>query len=255
MDIATIIGMAGTLGCIAFAVLIGGSVGMFINVPSILIVFGGTVAVTIMKYPMAHSTNAVSIGLKSLFLRPEAEVDLINKGIELLKICRKDGVLGLENEKVDNPYLQKGIQLVVDGHDPGYVRRILSNEMKLMIERHELGQHLYKGIGDAAPAMGMIGTLIGLVQMMSNMSDPKSIGPAMAVALLTTLYGAILANALALPIADKLEIRSKEEKRKKALILEIVNAMSEGQSPAILEEMLVTFLPATVRSKLFPEQR
>ncbi len=135
----------------------------------------------------------------------------------------------------------------VDGHEPDVVKKALITEMNETLNRHSLGQQIFKAMGDAAPAMGMIGTLVGLVQMLSNMSDPKSIGPAMAVALLTTLYGAMLANMFALPIADKLSLRSSEEQMNKNIIIESVLGIQEGQNPKILGEILKNFLPASKR--------
>ena len=249
MDLATIIGMAGTLGCIMFAVLIGGGALMFINVPSILIVFGGTIAVTVLKYPLKHSLSAVKIALNTLFIKAEATSDLIETSLELANIARREGVLGLEGKEISNKFMSKGVQLVVDGHPEDYVRRILETEIGKTIERHERGQHIFSGAGDSAPAMGMIGTLIGLVQMMSNMSDPSSIGPAMAVALLTTLYGAVIANAICLPLADKLAIRSAEESMHKELIIEAVRGIQAGESPQALYEMLVMYLPGSERKE------
>lgn len=155
--------------------------------------------------------------------------------------------MALEQQEIDNQFLFKGIQLCVDGHPPELVRRMLSKDISLTIQRHERGQKIFKALGAVAPAMGMIGTLIGLVQMLANMDDPKSIGPAMAVALLTTLYGAIIANAFALPIADKLLLRSEEEKNNRTLILETISGIQEGMNPRVLEEMLKTFLPESER--------
>lgn len=247
MDLATLIGLIGTSGCIVFAVMIGGSFGMFINVPSILIVFGGTLMATFIKFPASHTLSAFKIALKAFFHKSESQTDLIKKGIELANIARKEGLLGLENIEITNEFLSKGIQLAVDGNDPQFVRKLLSTDINQAIERHDLGKKIFSGMGETAPAMGMIGTLIGLVQMMSNMSDPNSIGPAMAVALLTTLYGAIIANAAALPIAEKLSNRSNEERINKELILETVSGIQHGMSPTVLEELLKAFLPGNQR--------
>jgi len=250
VDIATLVGLGAAFGCIFFAIAIGGSALVFINVPSLIIVVGGTIGVTFIKYPLAHTLNAVKIAFKTFFHKPETQVELIQLGIELATIARRDGLLGLEGIEVQNEFLAKGIQLAVDGHDEEYVARILATEINQQIDRHERGQHLFKGMGDSAPAMGMIGTLIGLVQMLSNMEDPKSIGPAMAVALLTTLYGAVMANCAALPISDKLSHRSKEEKNNRMLILEAVSGVQKGMSPKVLEEMLLVYLPVTERKNI-----
>ena len=148
---------------------------------------------------------------------------------------------------MSNPFLQRGVQLLVDGNEGEVVKQVLANDIDQMIERHEAGESIFRGMGDVAPAMGMIGTLVGLVQMLSNMSDPKSIGPAMAVALLTTLYGAVIANAFALPLADKLASRSNEERILKSLILESVNSIQTGMNPRIMQELLSGYLPSNKR--------
>ena len=144
--------------------------------------------------------------------------------------------------------MKSAVNLVVDGHDPEVVKGILNKDMNLTVKRHKDGQAIFKAIGDVGPAMGMIGTLIGLVQMLTVMDDPKSIGPAMAVALLTTLYGAILANMFALPIADKLALRSTEERMAKSLIIDAVMGIQEGQNPRVIEDMLKNYLPKSRRA-------
>ena len=156
-------------------------------------------------------------------------------------------MLGLEQVEIENEFLKRGVQHVVDGNDPAFVRKMLSTDISRTIERHEEGQSIFKSIGDVAPAMGMIGTLIGLVQMMANMDDPKALGPAMAVALLTTLYGAVIANVFALPIADKLALRSKQERLTKDLTLEGISAIQEGLNPRVVEDLLKTYLPGNQR--------
>ncbi|HDZ16174.1 MAG TPA: flagellar motor protein PomA, partial [Methylophaga aminisulfidivorans] len=153
----------------------------------------------------------------------------------------------LEKQEIANPVLEKGVRMLVDGHEPGVVKKALTTEMNETVNRHSVGQQIFKAMGDAGPAMGMIGTLVGLVQMLSNMSDPKSIGPAMAVALLTTLYGAMLANMFALPVSDKLALRSGEELMNKNIIIEGVMGIQEGQNPKVLGEILQNFLPASKR--------
>ena len=156
-------------------------------------------------------------------------------------------MLGLEQVEIENEFLKRGVMLIVDGNDENFVRKMLSNDINLTIERHEEGQGIFKSIGDVAPAMGMIGTLIGLVQMMANMDDPKALGPAMAVALLTTLYGAVVANVFALPIADKLALRSKQERTTRSLILEGISAIQAGLNPRVVEDLLKTYLPGRQR--------
>lgn len=247
MDLATLIGLLGAFGIIITAIITGGSAIIFVNIPSLLIVGGGTLFAVLMKFPMGHFFGAFKVAMKAFFSKPESPAKLIEEGVSLANIARKEGVLGLEGQDISNEFLQRGIQLCVDGHEPDFVRTMLGKDINLTIERHERGQAIFKAIGDMAPAMGMIGTLIGLVQMLSAMDDPKSIGPAMAVALLTTLYGAVIANAFALPIADKLAHRSQEERLNKSLILETISSIQEGLNPRVMEELLKTYLPASQR--------
>jgi chemotaxis protein MotA len=247
MDLATLIGLVGTLGAIVTAIMMGGSFGMFVNGPSIMIVVGGTLTVVLMKYPLSVAAHALKAAAKVFLHKNQTPRELIEKCVELSNIARKEGVLGLEQVEIENEFLKRGVMLVVDGSDPEFVRKMLSNDINATIERHEEGQSIFKSIADVAPAMGMIGTLIGLVQMMSNMSDPKALGPAMAVALLTTLYGAVIANAIALPITDKLALRSKHERITKSLILEGIAAIQAGLNPRVVEDLLKTYLPVNQR--------
>jgi len=243
MDLATLIGFLGAMGAIVVSIMLGGDFGMFINIPGLMIVAGGTLMVTLMKFPLSYTLGAFGVAMKAFIHKAQKPEEIIEQSVELANIARKEGLLGLEQVEVQNPFLKKGIELLVDGHDAEFVRKMLSKDINLTIERNEDGVAIFKSIGDIAPAMGMIGTLIGLVQMMSNMDDPKALGPAMAVALLTTFYGAVIANAFALPIADKLAIRSKEERINKSMILEGVSAIQEGVNPRVIEGMLRTYLP------------
>jgi chemotaxis protein MotA len=247
MDLATLLGLLGALGIIVVAILMGGDMGVFINMPSMMIVVVGTLFAVLIKFSLGQCFGAFKVAMQAFFNKTDDQAKLIEEGVNLANIARKEGVLGLEGQEMDNAFLKKGIGFCVDGHEPEFVRRMLSKDINLTIERHEIGQAIFKSIGDMAPAMGMIGTLIGLVQMLSAMDDPKSIGPAMAVALLTTLYGAVIANAFALPLSDKLANRSQEERLNKALILEIISSIQEGLNPRVLEELLKTYLPASKR--------
>lgn len=243
MDLATLIGIVGAIGAIFAAIMMGGEMSMFINAPGLMIVVAGTMAVTLIKFPLALTLSAFGIALKAFIHKTQQPSKIIEQSVELANVARKEGLLGLENVEVENEFLRDGIQLVVDGNDPALVQKILSKNISLAIERNETGLNIFKAIGDVAPAMGMIGTLIGLVQMMSNMSDPKAIGPAMAVALLTTFYGAVIATTIALPIADKLAHRSNEERINKSMILESINAIQEGLNPRMIEGLLNAYLP------------
>ncbi len=189
----------------------------------------------------------MGIAVKAFFNRAESPNKLIDLTVEMAGTARKGGLLALEEKETGNPFFQIGIQMMVDGHEPDVVRQMMSSELELTIQRHDQGQKIFRAVADVAPAMGMIGTLIGLVQMLSNMDDPKSIGPAMAVALLTTLYGAVIANIFASPIAEKLGLRSKEEYLIKSMIIDGVNGIQEGRNPRVIEGMLQTYLPGSQR--------
>ena len=158
--------------------------------------------------------------------------------VDLSDLARKSGFLALEEVDIDNPFMKKGVDLLVDGYDSKTIKQLLNKDIGLTNERHNQGINIFSSLGDVAPAMGMIGTLVGLVAMLSNMDDPKSIGPAMAVALLTTLYGSMLSNMVALPIADKLTLRKEQESLNRRLIVDGLLGIQEGQNPRLLESLL-----------------
>ena len=247
MDLATVIGMVGAFAIICMAIILGGDFILFINIPSLLVVAGGTIFVTFVRFPMGDVFNAFKVAANAFFNRTENPESLIDVAVDMAGLVRKEGLLSLESQEVNDGFFQKGLSLCVDGHPPEFVRKLLTQDMTLNVTRHENGQKVWTAIGDAAPAMGMIGTLIGLVQMLANMEDPESIGPAMAVALLTTLYGALIANLVAIPIAEKLELRSGQEKLNKTLIIETVSGIQEGVNPRVMDESLQTFLPTSKR--------
>lgn len=247
MDLATLIGLVGAIGAIMTAIFMGGDIDIFVNTPGLMIVCAGTMTVVLMKYPLSVAAHAMKAAAKAFLDKRLTPDELIEKCVELSSIARKEGVLGLEQVEIENEFLKRGVQLVVDGNDAEFIRKMMSTDINQTIERHEEGQSIFKSIGDVAPAMGMIGTLIGLVQMMANMDDPKALGPAMAVALLTTLYGAVIANVFAIPIADKLALRSKHERMTRHLIVEGISAIQEGLNPRVVEDLLKIYLPGSKR--------
>ncbi len=249
MDLATLIGLIGAFGVIFASIFMGGSVSTFINGPSMTVVFAGTFMVTMMKFSLGQFLRAASIAMKAFMFKLATPQELIDKSVELAKAARQGGILALEEAEIDDEFMKNGVNMLIDGHQPEVVREMLIKDMQLTLQRHEEGQNIFKAIGDVGPAMGMIGTLIGLVQMLSAMDDPKQIGPAMAVALLTTLYGAILANMFALPVADKLALRSGEEKDRKKLIIDALLSIQEGQNPRVIGSMLEAYLPKSARTK------
>lgn len=250
MDPATLIGLFGALGVIALAIIIGGEASIFFNAPSLLIVVGGTSMAVLIKFSVLQFLRAFKVAGRAFRFRSDDPLELIDQTVLLAQAARKDGLLALESYQVDNPFLRQGIQLVVDGHEPALVKKVLGQEIDLSIQRAEEGEHVFRAIGDVAPAMGMIGTLIGLVQMLSHMDDPQRIGPAMAIALLTTLYGAVIANAVAIPIADKLANRNAEERLNRTLIVEGLLSIQEGLNPRVIGELLKTYLPSKRRESI-----
>jgi chemotaxis protein MotA len=239
--------MVGAIGVVLAAILTGGSAPIFINVPSILIVIGGTLLVVMIKFSMTQFFGAFKVALTAFSNKTVEPDELIQKIVELANIARKEGMLALESQEIDNEFLNQGIQMLIDGNSREVVDALLNKDLKATIDRHTWGAKVFSATGDVAPAMGMIGTLIGLVQMLSNMSDPKSIGPAMAVALLTTLYGAVIANMIANPLSDKLTLRKANEQRVRSMCIDGVLAIQEGQNPRIIESMLKVYLDPAKR--------
>ena len=251
MDIATIIGIVVAFGLVLFA--IGDAVTGFIDINSVAIVVGGTVGVFLVAYPMANAIGVIKIILKTILNKPADGSAVTAELVELAQIVRKDGILALESKvgDVGHPFMAKGLQMAIDGQEPSEIEDILYMEMDKIGERHLRGADMMTALGTFAPSMGMIGTLVGLVLMLSNMSDPSSIGPSMAVALLTTFYGALMANIIFLPMAAKLKTRSKEELLVHEIILAGIQSLVAGENPRVMEQKLHGFLPPTKRTSSF----
>lgn len=250
MDIGTLIGLLAGFGLVVGSIMFGGgAIGGFIDVPSILVVVGGTVAVTLIMFPMGVVIGSIKVGLKTIKAKPHDYPALIEQIVSMAEKARKESLVALEKVPVDDPFIKKGVQLVADGTEENLVRSVLETEVAFMQRRHAQGQGVFKGMGTMAPAMGMIGTLIGLVKMLQNLSDPGSIGPAMAVALLTTFYGAIMANIAFLPMAKKLEERSGEEALYMEIATEGIISILHGEHPSIVKEKLYAFLAPAMRGE------
>ncbi|SNC60309.1 chemotaxis protein MotA [Marinobacter sp. es.048] len=250
MDLATLIGLAGAIILIASAVILGVSPAVFINPASLLIVVGGTMFVVLAKFSVSQFLGAFKAAARAFkFKLPETQAS-IEELVDIANVARKEGVLGLEDREISSPFLAQGIQMLVDGQDANTIKQLLNKERLMTLDHNRSGAKVFTAMADVAPAMGMIGTLIGLVQMLSNMEDPKSIGPAMAVALLTTLYGAMIATMIATPIADKLSLRMTEEARMQSLYIDALVAIQEGTNPRIIEQMLSSYLPPKEREKV-----
>lgn len=249
MDIGTVSGVILGFVLIFASIAMGGSIGGFFNLPGIFVVFGGTTASILIMFPLKTVLGTIKVAMNVLTVKLNSPSSTIKKLIELSNKVRKSNVLALEKEKIDDEFLGKGIRLCVDGTSSLLIRGILATEIDFIKERHKVGQSVFEKMGDMAPAFGMIGTLIGLVQMLQKLSDPSSIGPAMAVALLTTFYGAVLANLVFLPIAGKLEQRSQEETFIMELIIEGISSIAKEESPLILQDKLNGYLPPHMRAK------
>jgi chemotaxis protein MotA len=256
MDLGLIFGFLGTWVLIVWACLSGGGLGYFIDVPSVILVVGGTLTVTFMTFPVGYVKTIGKVMKKAFFHTPQSAQKLIDQLVAFAEVARRDGILSLENavKDVDDPFIVRGIQMAVDGTDPELIEQVMSNELDNLIERHEAGKGLMDCMGKYAPAYGMIGTLVGLVIMLQNMDDPSKIGPGMAIALLTTMYGALIANGVALPISDRLARRSSEEVLMKTIIIKGVMAIQSGDNPRIVEQKLRTFLPPAARVQTEQEE-
>ena len=250
MDIATIIGLLGGAGLVLSAVIMGGSAGIFINVPGLLIVVGGSIATAFMKFTMAEVIGSIKVAMKAFLIKVDSPDKIITDMVSYTRIAKKEGLIALEKEKPEDNFAAKALAYLSDGYDEGLISDMLNKDIRLTVQRHTLGQSFFKGIGATAPAFGMIGTLIGLVQMLANMADPASIGPSMAVALLTTLYGAVVANLICIPIAEKLKFRCEEEQVYKNIIVEGAVAITRGLAPMMLEESLKIFLSPKKREQI-----
>lgn len=247
MDLATIVGVISAFGLVIMAIFMGGGIELFINVPSLMIVVGGTLGATMINYPLREVIGVLTVVQKALFAKNISSDELIVRFTDFANKSRKEGILALETEvkTVQDDFLKKGVQLSIDGLEPQEIRDILETEIDFIKSRHQLGAEVFATMGAFAPALGMIGTLIGLVQMLQNLDDPSSIGPAMAVALLTTFYGSIIANLICLPISGKLRTRSKEELLSKEMTIRGILSLSNGDHPRILEQRLRAFMPAS----------
>ncbi len=250
MDIATVIGLVGVLGLIFWAMDSAAGIGAFIDPASVVIVFGGSIAALLMRSTLPEFINAwAKVLMKTILNSNEDPGQLIEQIVSMANISRRDGVIALEGQmgEISNPFLQTAIGMVVDGTDADTIEAKLNNDIELMAHRHGEASGVFKSWKDIAPAMGMIGTLIGLVAMLSGMDDPKAIGAGMAAALLTTLYGALIANVVFLPMADKLGARTAEETLLKTMIIQGVMSIQSGDNPRNVESKLLTFLPPSVR--------
>ncbi len=252
MDISSLVGFL-----LAFALIIGsmmmGSAPMsaFIDIPSLMVVIGGALAAAMICFPLKSMLATPKVMMKVFLSKPTDVKDMIRQIVSLAETARRDGLLALEGrlEEVTNPFIKLGIQMAVDGTRPEVIEDILRTEIDAISTRHRDGKAVMDQLGRFAPAYGMIGTLMGLIMMLSDMSDPSSIGSGMAVALITTLYGAIVSNVVFMPFAEKLSFNNKVELNALEIVVRGVMAIQSGENPRVIEQKLYTFLPAKQRPR------
>ena len=247
MDIATIVGFIAAVTCLMVG--IGSNLASMIDPSSMIIVVGGTLAATLIANPLPEVIGLIGVIKCAILTNVPVPTIIIERIVGFAETARREGILALEQaiEEGDDPFLSTGVRLAVDGTEPDLIMDILETELQFVQERHEQGQTIIANMGNAAPAFGMIGTLIGLVIMLKNMDDPAAIGPGMAIALLTTMYGAILANIIFGPISAKLKVYSSKEVLAKRMIIEGIMSIQSGDNPRIVEHKLSVFLPPKLR--------
>ncbi len=250
MDIATGIGLIAGILTVVTLIFMGGDLRMFYDIHAVIIIGGGTFAATLMRFPLASIAHGMPMGLRFVFtMRRITQRELVDEIAGLAEIARKQGPMGLEKVEIEDPFLAKGVRYVADGYDAEFIKDNLERDRDNFLTHLDEGQKIYRAIGDSAPAFGMVGTLIGMVQMFANMTDPSKLGPYMAVALLATLYGAVVANLFALPIADKLHVKLTDEEINRTLIIDGVLMMRDSKSPTLVREMLLAYLPERHRDE------
>ncbi len=242
MDITSIVGIIIGVGCLVLAVK--DNLVLFWNPPSLMITFGGAFAATLLNYPAAQVLRVLKVTQKAFFSRPMTPYAVVDKIITLAEKARREGLLALDNEmaKIDDEFMRKSLQHVVDGMDRDVLKDSLEKELGFLQDRHKLGQEIFVSIGTYCPAFGMIGTLMGLILMLYNLDNPKKVGPGMAVAIITTFYGALASYLIFLPIAGKLKVRSQEELLLKEVIMEGVLSIQAGESPRVIGEKLKAYI-------------
>jgi len=256
MDFGTIIGILGGFSLVFLAIASGGGLGWFVDAPSAMIVVGGTFGAVLINYPMSDFLGVIRVAKNVFFQRRRKTAEITKFIVQMSRVARREGVFSLQKMagKMKDPFFDKAVELMVDGIEPVDMRRILETELEAIADRHRLGAEIFTTMGNFAPAMGMMGTLIGLVQMMMQMNNPSAIGPAMAVALITTFYGVILANLVFLPIAGKLRKRSAEERLEKRLIIDGILSIQSGDNPRVVEQKLHSFVSPHERKSVFHQE-
>ncbi|MBK9120145.1 MAG: motility protein A [Phycisphaerales bacterium] len=258
MDIATTVGILACLLLLFVSISLNGSVLTFVDPASMILVFGGAVAATLMCFPLRNMLRILAVVKKVVLTREQDPVEHVATLVRLAEVARRDGILSLENHLNDGAYddfMVRGLRMAIDGQDPSVIQAAMEQEVETLIERHGNGKALFETLGKYAPAFGMIGTIVGLILMLRNMDDPAKLGPGMALALITTFYGSFLSNVFFLPVADKLGVRSSEEVSTRLLIIRGVMSIQSGDNPRIVQQKLMAFLDSRQRQRLASEER
>jgi chemotaxis protein MotA len=250
VDIATLIGILVSFGLVIVSIMMGGEGAWFVNAPSVMIVFGGTMGATLLAYPLGDVLSVFNVAKNVFMHKSQSASELIPLISGFAKKARQEGILSFESQlsEIEDPFLVKGIQMAIDGMESSAIDDVMTTEITYLEERHRLGSEIFATMGTFAPAVGMLGTIIGLVQMLMQMEDPSQIGAPMAVALLTTFYGTLLANLLFLPVAGKLKTRSKQEVLIKQMVVEGVLSIQSGDNHRVVEQKLKAFIAPKARA-------
>jgi chemotaxis protein MotA len=254
MDIATGLGLLAGSAVVCTLILLGGDFRMFYDLHALIVIFSGSFSATLIRVPLAAIFHGLPLGAKFAFtLRRQTQRELIEQLAVIAETSRKQGPTGLERIEIEDAFLAKGVRYLADGYEASFIRDNLERDRDNFLTHLDEGQKIYRAIGDCAPAFGMIGTLLGMVQMFANMTDPSKLGPFMAVALLATLYGAVVANIVCLPIADKLHVKLTDEETNRNLIIDGILMIRDSKSPALVREMLLAYLPEKHRHDMVEE--
>jgi chemotaxis protein MotA len=252
MDIATILGLVGAVVVIVVLILIdGGNFAQYYDKHAVIIIFGGAFAATLTRYPLGVILHGLPMGFKAALAMPRVSPrELVEEITKIAEVARKQGPNALEKLEVSDPTLAQGVRYIADGYDAEFIRQTMETEKDNVYSQLDEAQKIYRSIGDCAPAFGMIGTLLGMVNMFANMTDPSKLGPIMAMALIATLYGAVVANMVCMPIADKCHLKMAEEDIARSIIIDGVIQIRNQKSPQIVKEMLLAYLTAHDRHEL-----
>lgn len=252
MDIASIIGLLGAVAVIVVLILIdGGNFAQYYDKHAVIVIFGGAAAATLLRYPFPVVMHGIPLAFKvALSMRKISHRDLVEEIAGIADIARKKGPNALEKIECSDPTLQQGIRYIADGYDADFIRATMEKDRDQTYTEMDEAQKIYRSIGDCAPAFGMIGTLLGMVNMFANMTDPSKLGPIMAMALIATLYGAVVANMVCMPIADKVHVKMVEEDIARAIIIDGVVQIRNQKSPQVVKEMLLAYLTEHDRDHL-----